>query len=49
MNAVVKVYLLALQAAEKHWPEVFKSEEATAKKEKVIEDMEAVRPVIETG
>lgn len=39
----------AVQAAEQHWPDVFKSEQAKAKKEEVLKDMEHVRPVIETG
>lgn len=39
----------SLQAAEQHWPDVFKSEQATGRKEQVLADMQVVRPVIETG
>lgn len=39
----------AVQAAEQHWPDVFKSEQAQSKKKKVLQDMQTVRPVIETG
>lgn len=39
----------AVQAAEQHWPDVFKSEQAKAKRKQVLEHMEIVRPVIETG
>lgn len=38
-----------IQAATKLWPDVFTSEEALARKDQVIEDMRAVRPVVETG
>jgi hypothetical protein len=37
------------QAAEKLWPDVFSSVDAQARKDKLIEDMRAVRPVVETG
>ena len=39
----------AFQAAEQHWPDVFKSEQAQSKMKKVLQDMQTVRPVIETG
>ena len=41
--------MLVKQAAAQHWPELFKSEEAQGKKDKVLQDMQTVRPVIETG
>ena len=40
---------LLVQAAEKLWPAHFTTEAAKQKKEQVLQDMEAVRPVIETG
>ena len=43
------MFSLAAQAAEQHWPDVFKSEQAQARKQQVLRDMEHARPVIETG
>ncbi|KAL3135304.1 hypothetical protein ABBQ32_007501 [Trebouxia sp. C0010 RCD-2024] len=48
-NSVGESSLTAWKAAEQHWPDIFKSEQAKAKKRQVIQDMEHVRPVIETG
>ncbi|CAG9463179.1 unnamed protein product [Pedinophyceae sp. YPF-701] len=41
--------LSAWKAAEALWPEVFLTEDAQANKDRVIEDMRVVRPVVETG
>ena len=38
-----------LQAASKLWPERFSSQDALDRKDQLIEDMRAVRPVVETG
>lgn len=37
------------QAAKKLWPDIFTSADAQARKDKILEDMRAVRPVVETG
>ena len=37
------------QAATKLWPEIFSSDEVRARKERILRDMEYVRPVVETG
>ena len=41
--------LCSAQAAERLWPEVFSTAVARAHKARVLEDMRAVRPVVETG
>ncbi|DBA77981.1 TPA: hypothetical protein ACH3X1_009137 [Trebouxia sp. C0004] len=48
-NSVGESSETAWKAAEQHWPDVFKSEQARAKKDTVLRDMQVVRPVIETG
>jgi hypothetical protein len=40
---------MAMQAASALWPELFNSPEAMERKDDIIEDMRAVRPVVETG
>jgi hypothetical protein len=39
----------AAQAAEKLWPELFATPGAAAERPRVLEEMRAVRPVVETG
>jgi len=41
--------LSAWKAATELWPDVFTTPDAMAKKERVVEDMRTVRPVVETG
>ena len=41
--------LSAWKAATELWPDVFTTPDAMAKKERVLEDMRTVRPVVETG
>lgn len=41
--------LLLLQAAAIQWPEIFKTAAAEAAKPQLVEQMRAVRPVVETG
>lgn len=48
-NSVGESSATAWKAAEQHWPEVFSTEQASAKKDQVLRDMQTVRPVIETG
>jgi hypothetical protein len=37
------------QAAAIHWPDIFNTPEAEAAKPRLVEQMRAVRPVVETG
>jgi hypothetical protein len=41
--------LLLLQAAAIQWPDIFQSAAAEAAKPQLVEQMRAVRPVVETG
>ncbi|KXZ52324.1 hypothetical protein GPECTOR_10g956 [Gonium pectorale] len=41
--------LSAFKAAAIQWPEIFRTAEAEARKEELVEKMRAVRPVVETG
>ena len=45
----IDVYCTHVQAAEKLWPNVFLAAGAAAEKDRVVEEMRLVRPVIETG
>ena len=48
-TVVTPMRLCSLQASEKLWPDVFSREEVKQKRQKVIQQMEVVRPVVETG
>lgn len=48
-DSVGESSLSAWRAATIKWPELFKTPEAEAQQDRVIEGMRAVRPVVETG
>ena len=48
-DSVGESSLSAWRAAAVQWPDVFRTPEAEAQQERVVEGMRAVRPVVETG
>jgi hypothetical protein len=48
-DSVGESSLSAWRAAAVQWPDVFRTPEAEAQQDRVVEGMRAVRPVVETG